>query len=164
MSRMGGDRPATQRRRYRQEAEARSGGRDVESPWDSLEGGILLGAKDWVDEMRRVVKGDAKEQGGLRRLQPRPEWEQVVEAVEAVKGERWESFRDRIGDWGRDMVLLLGRREGALKLGELGELCGGLDYRSVGGAIKKAMVRLGKDQVFQNAHESARKQLTQVKQ
>ena len=40
--------------------------------------------------------------------------------VEAVKGERWEGFRDRIGDRGRDVALLLGRREGGLKLGELG--------------------------------------------
>ena len=80
--------------------------------------------------------------------------------VEAVKGERWEGFRDRLGDWGRDVALLLGRREGGLKLGELGELCGGLDYRTVGGAIKKAMVRLGRDRVFQNAHASARKRLS----
>ena len=104
--------------------------------------------------MRRVVKGDTKEQPEVRRLQVRPNWKQVVEAVVAVKGERWESFRDRIGDWGRDVALLLGRREGGLKLGELGELCGGLDYRTVGGAIKKAMVRLGRDRVFQNAHAS----------
>ncbi len=60
---------------------------------------------------------------------------------------------------GRDMALLLGRREGGLKLGELGELCGGFDHRSVGGALKKAMVRLGKDQVFQSAHESEGKRL-----
>ena len=134
----------------------------MESPWESLEGGIVLGSKEWVDEMRRVVKGDEKEQRELRKLKLRPDWKQVVEAVEAVKGERWESFRDRIGDWGRDVALLLGRREGGLKLGELGELCGGLDYRSVGGAIKKAMLRLGNDQMFQNAHESARKRLNIV--
>ena len=84
--------------------------------------------------------------------------------VEAVKGERWEGFRDRLGDWGRDVALLLGRRESGLKLGELGELCGGLDYRSVGGAIKKAMVRLGKDRVFHNVHDSVRKRLIQVEQ
>ena len=160
LGRMGGDRLATQRRRYRQEAETKIGERDGDSPWDSLEGGILLGAKEWVEQMRRVVKGDAKEQPEVRRLQVRPNWKQVVEAVEAVKGERWESFRDRIGDWGRDVALLLGRREGGLKLGELGEVCGGLDYRTVGGAIKKAMVRLGRDRVFQNAHASARKRLS----
>ena len=31
-------------------------------------------------------------------------------AVEEVKGERWEEFRDRHGDWGRDAALYLGRR------------------------------------------------------
>ena len=28
-----------------------------ESPWDSQEGGILLGAKEWVEQIRHVVKG-----------------------------------------------------------------------------------------------------------
>lgn len=34
------------------------------------------------------------------------------------------------------------------QLGELGDLCEGSDYSSVGGAIKKAMLRLGDGQVF----------------
>ena len=91
-------------------------------------------------------------------------WKQVVEALEAVKGERWEGFRDRLGDRGRDAALLLGRREGGLKLGELGELCRGLNYRTVGGAIQKAMARLARDRVFQNAHASARKRLSMADQ
>ena len=30
--------------------------------------------------------------------------------MESVKGEKWEAFRDRHGDRGRDMVLYLGRK------------------------------------------------------
>ena len=39
--------------------------------------------------------------------------------MERVKGEKWDEFRDRHGDRGRDMVLYLGRRVCGLKLREL---------------------------------------------
>lgn len=55
--------------------------------------------------------------------------------------------------------LVLGRRECGLKLGALGELCGGLDYRTVRGAVKKAMTRLVKDRGFLKTYASARKKL-----
>ena len=57
-------------------------------------------------------------------------------AVEAVKGEAWEDFRDRQGDRSRDVVLWLARRYAGLKLAELGVRAGGLDYRSVGSALR----------------------------
>jgi len=52
-------------------------------------------------------------------LRSRPTWESVVAAVEKVKGEKWEQFRDRSGDWGRDMALLVARRQCGLTLREL---------------------------------------------
>jgi putative transposase len=164
LSRMGGDRESRQRHKYRQEAEALIGENEGGSPWDSLEGGILLGAKEWVEQMRREVKGNEKEQREVRALKVRPNWKQVVKALEAVKGEKWDCFRDRHGDWGRDLALLLGRRECGLKLGELGELCGGLDYRTVGSAVTKAIARVGKHREFQKAYASAQKQLTETEQ
>lgn len=36
-----------------------------------------------------------------------------------VKGEKWEVFRDRHGDWGRDLALWAGRRYCGMRLGEL---------------------------------------------
>jgi len=59
-----------------------------------------------------------------------------VGVVEKVKGEKWEQFRDRYGDAGRDLVLWFGRRHGGLSLRELGELAGGLDCTSVSLAVK----------------------------
>ena len=61
----------------------------------------------------------------------------------------------------RDWALLLGQRECGLKLGELGELCGGLDYRTVGGAVKKAIARVEGDRECQRAYASVQKALTQ---
>ena len=159
-SRMGGNNPSQQRRKYRQEAEALIGKEAGASPWGSLEGGILLGAREWVEQMRRMVKGNEKEQREVRALKVRPSWKQVLAAVEAVRKEKWDSFRDRYGDWGRDLALLMGRRECGLKLGELGELCGGLDYRTVGGAVKKAIARVERDRECQRAYASVQKALT----
>lgn len=36
----------------------------------------------------------------------------------------WTAFRDRYGDWGRDLALYLGRKVAGLKLAELGEAGG----------------------------------------
>ena|SRR5271157_4041950 len=54
----------------------------------------------------------------------------------------WSTFRDRYGDWGRDLVLYLGRKECGLRLRELGEAAGGIDYVSVGAAVQRFARRL----------------------
>ena len=64
-------------------------------------------------------------------------WEQVVAAVEAVKGERWAQFRDRPKDWGRDLAFWLAQRYAGLTLKELAQRGGGLDYTTVGYGIKQ---------------------------
>ena len=61
------------------------------------------------------------------------------------------------GDWGRDVALVLGRREWGLKLEESGRLCGGLDYRTVGTAVKKIIAQLEKDPELAKSHESVRR-------
>ena len=145
LGRMGAKKEATQQRIYREEAERLIGEGTKDQPWDELVGGILLGAERWVQEMRGRVKGNEKEQPEAKALKRRPEWKQVVRALEEVKGEEWDEFRDRYGDWGRNLALLLGRRECGLQLGELGRLCGELDYRTVGSAISKVMQQLKRD-------------------
>ena len=83
----------------------------------------------------------------------------LVAAVEKEKGERWSAFRDRYGDWGRDVALMLGRLECGLKLGELGELCGGMDYRSVGTAVMKMRKRVREDEEAKGIYERIRETL-----
>jgi REP element-mobilizing transposase RayT len=117
----------------------------TESPWERLEAGVVLGGARFVERMRRQLRGDAREQPQLRQMQSRPSWEQVVAAVEKVKGERWESFRDRYGDWGRDLALYVGRRRAGLRLRELAQAAGGLDYGSAAGAVQRFTRRLPTD-------------------
>ena len=62
-------------------------------------------------------------------------WEAIVKAVEQEKGERWMEFRDRYGDWGRDVALWLGRTVGRMRLQELAGKVGGVDYTAVNAAV-----------------------------
>ena len=66
---------------------------------------MVLGGAEFVARMRKLMRGDEKEQPSLRQLRSRPSLAQVVEVIEKLKGEKWDRWRDRHGDWGRDAVL-----------------------------------------------------------
>jgi len=109
----------------------------AESPWDRLEAGLALGGRAFVDRVRRrLQRVNAREQPMARRLQARADWAGIVRAVERAKGESWDEFRDRHGDWGRDVALYLGRRRG-MGLRELAVKAGGIDYGSAASAIRR---------------------------
>jgi len=133
LGQMGGDGKGMvqARRRYRDFVEETVREGRVASPWERLTGQVLLGGADFLRRMRACLSGDEKEQPALRQLRARP----GLAAVEAVKAQPWQRWRDQHGDWGRDAVLHLGRQRCGLTLRELGEAVGGLDYRSVGSAL-----------------------------
>ncbi|MEY2409502.1 MAG: hypothetical protein QOF48_2172 [Verrucomicrobiota bacterium] len=116
-----------------------------ERPWERLIGGVVLGSEAFAKGLFRKLKGNAREQRGLQSLRQCAGWDQIVQAVAGVKGEPWEKFRDRHGDWGRDAVLWLGRRTGRLPLRKLSELAGGMDYTAAGAAVSRFHRRLSKD-------------------
>ena len=91
--------------------------------------------KQFLDKVRKAVAGSAREQPQQRALKRRPRWEKVLQTVQELKQEKWAAFRDRHGDWGRDLALYLGRRECGLSLCELGLAAGGVDYAAVSAAI-----------------------------
>ncbi len=117
----------------------------MESPWERLVTGEVLGTLEFARRLRREATANEREQSSARKLRPKVSWEQVIGAVERVKGESWEEFRDRHGDWGRDMAFWLGRRAGRLRLKQMGELAGGLDYATVGSGISRFGRRLKTD-------------------
>jgi hypothetical protein len=90
-------------------------------------------------------KASRREQPGHKRMMRTVGWRQIVSAVQNVKGEPWETFRDRHGDWGREAVLWLGRRVGRMRLRELAQQMGGLDYSSAGTALGRFGRRLTTD-------------------
>ena len=143
------------RRRYREYVEEAVREGLEESPWERVQGQVLLGGAEFVRRMRGLVKGNPKEQSSVRQLRARASLERVVAVVEEMKGEGWERWRDRHGDWGRDAVLYLGRRYCGLKLRELGEAVGGIDYRSVGWAVTEFEERLRHDKKLRRLVERA---------
>ena len=116
-----------------------------ESPWEHVQAQLVLGGREFLDEIRRQVGVASRKQPQRRALAPRPSWEAVVKAIEKVRGEKWEAFRDRHGDWGREAALYLGRTRSGLRLRELGVAVGGADYAAVSAAIKRFELRLKRD-------------------
>ena len=129
-------------REYTEGAVAQGG---PEPPWQRVVGGIALGSEAFAEQLRREAGGNPREQKSLRSPGWRVSWERIVGAVERAKGERWEEFAERRGDWGREAALWLGRRAGRLRLAELGKLAGGLDYANVSKAVARFTRRLEED-------------------
>jgi hypothetical protein len=115
------------------------------SPWEQLEGRLVLGTRRFMDEVRKQIRGSDREQPQRRALARRPTWEQVVKSVEKARGEPWARFRDRHGDWGRELAMYLGRKAAGLPLRQLGSAVGGLDYAAVSVAVKRFEQRLIQD-------------------
>jgi len=120
---------------YRELAEGRLKQGEQEDIWSKLRWGTVLGSERFGEEMRKRLKVN-RETPGRRRTRERKAWEEVVGAVEKAKGERWDEFRDRHGDWGRDMVLAVARRCTGMTLRELGNRVGDMDYAAVSEAIR----------------------------
>jgi hypothetical protein len=113
-----------------------------ESPWEKLQAGLVLGSEAFLEVIRQQVTGNKREQPALGALEHRPRLAQVIKVVESLKQEKWDDFRDRYGDWGRDLVLYLGRVRCGLKLRELASAVGGIDYTAVGIAVKRFQQKL----------------------
>ena len=109
---------------------------------------MVLGTAEFMEQARRVATGDEREQPGLKALRVRITFEDVVKAVEKEKRETWEQFRDRHGDWGRDMVLVVARHKCGMTQKKIGEAAGDLRTVAVNIAIRHTVNRLSRH-VFQ---------------
>ena len=152
--------PARQRayERYAEEA-VRAG--LAARPWEQLVGGLLLGSREFVAKTRKGL-GLGREQPQSRQMQPRPEWRAVVAAVEWVRGMEWQELKGRRGDWGRDLAWYFGRRECGLRLRQLGELSGGVDYATVSAGAKRIERRLLKDQELAQKAKRVKGKVSQI--
>lgn len=98
---------------------------------------IVLGSAVFRRQISCTVKGDRRQQPQLRYCRERVPCGRVIKAVETVRGESSNSFRDRYGDWGRDAVLCLARRHSGMTLCELGNCVGGVASAAVSEAIRR---------------------------
>ena len=126
------------------------------SPWEQLVERTVLGAERFVRKLRDRLPSKARDVTGLKGLLYRGNWAQVIAAVEAVMQQPWKHFRDRHADPGRDMALYLGRKVAGLKLSELGDAAGNLDFRSVSAAVIRFERKLKRDKHLCKLLENAK--------
>ncbi len=144
---------------YRQQVEKEIREGKDESPWGELIGGLVLGSGEFVGRIRKRIQGDCKEQKAMRILTRGGRcWEEIVSVVESIKGERTEDFWKRHGDWGRDLIWLLCREMGRLKLREIGEKSG-VEYGVVAAGIFHCRRKMEKSDELQKSYKKARGRL-----
>ena len=128
--------PGARTKGYREMVEGRIRQGVEEDLWSQVRWGAVLGAERFARKVRgRIVLGP--ETRGRRELRKRRSFEEVVRMVERIKGESWMEFRDRYGDWGRDLVLWAGRRFCGMRLADLGAKAGGIGNSAVTVAVQR---------------------------
>ena len=146
-----------QRAAYRRLIEERVRQGTEESLGAKVRWGAVLGGERFVRRVRGKVR-PVRETASRGEWRQRRTFEDLVRMVERIKRERWDEFRDRYGDWGRDLVLWAGRQYGGLTLRELGERVGGADYTAVAMAVQRLRSRCRRDRRLRRAMQTVAKQ------
>ena len=125
--------------------------------------GLVLGGEELLEVVRQKTQGASAEQSGARETQPKIEIIRIVAAVSKVKGEPWEMYRDRRGDWGRAMVLMVARRKAGVANEVLAEWLGGKHGSAVTQAVKRLEARLKEDRKLTKIHRQVEIEMSNVK-
>jgi REP element-mobilizing transposase RayT len=135
---------------YRERFRGRIGAGDLGVTWkEKLAGDLVLGGEDFVIKVRELAKGDRLEQKSLRALEKPPvNWESIVAAIEKLWGEPWDEIRQRHGDPGRELAMLIAQRYAGMRLREIGDAVGGLRYPAVSDAVRRTSARLETDRAL----------------
>jgi len=159
LARTGASGAGDQKAAYRKALEDYVRGGYEESWSERLRNRLAVGADVFIQRVKQSVGVMGREWPQKRILRRRVGFDEVVKAVEKVKGEPWQAFVDRQGDWGRDMVFHLCRQATGMTLRELGEAAGGLDYAAVSVAIRRMGQRLREDSALQDVKNRVAKML-----
>ncbi len=109
-----------------------------------LTAALAIGSTSFIEGLRRKVPSKAGSETNARAWRKLLAFDTVVKAVEQVKGEPWQDFADRRGDWGRDLVLYVARTRSGRTLAELGVLAG-MSVDGVSKAVQRMCARLSDD-------------------
>ena len=116
----------------------------LESPWEGLVGGVVLG--DIAYARKLLSKGRLKEeaQSGARWMRRQVEWKGLVRAAEKIRGEPWKLWAERHADWGRDGVMYVAVRYGGMRLVEVVRQAG-MKYYAAAQAVRRFAQALADD-------------------
>lgn len=129
--------PAERRRQYRETTKSLLRKSVEETGRERLNDALAVGGEAFRDKIKRLAGGGDREIRGKRELRRRVSFEDVVRAVEQVKGEKYEEFVNRRGDWGLPLVMWLARRCCGMTLQEIGAELGGKDYAAVSDRLRR---------------------------
>ena len=153
---LGGGMAKERRRLYRQDCEAAVSDEEPDRPWEGVVGGLALGSQEFLEKLLGNSGVEDLDREARARLMARPSFPDIVRMVEELKSQPWAAFRDRRGDWGRDLALYLGRELGAMTLAELGQAVEASSRMTVSVALRRFRERLSQD-------KSLRKRLAEAK-
>lgn len=156
---LGGGRGKERRRLYRQDCEAALKEGELECPWEAVVGRLVLGSQEFLERLLEKDLDGELEGEVKARLAPRPSFAEVVRAVEGIKDEAWSAFRDRRGDWGRDLALHLGRQLGGMCLAALAQEVDAGNRMTVSVALRRFGQRLSQDKPLRKRLAEATKAL-----
>jgi len=108
-----------------------------ESKDERLRDAIAIGSERFVRQVKGLAKGAGREVEGKRELRRRVRFEEVVSAIEGMRGQAWAEIVNQRGDWARPLAMWAARRYCGLTLRETGEHFEGLDYAAAGMALKR---------------------------
>jgi len=145
-------------RRYRLDCQGQVRDETCEAPWESVVGRLVLGGEQFVQKLLGQ-RGGRRKSELAQALSSRPSFAEVIGVVEALKGERWLSFRDRRGDWGRELALYLGREVCGLTLSQLQAAVEAGTAMGVSSAVRRFAERLAKEKPLRKGLQQAMKEL-----
>ena len=109
---------------------------------------VAIGKTEFLDRARSIAKGLTREHCRRDFLKDRPGLDNIIAAVEQVKGEDWKEFRGRYGDSGRDVVFYLAKMRCGLTYAELGSAAGEVEAGTVAQSVFRLKHRLKKDKLL----------------
>jgi len=136
---------------YRRQLEEMAGLGKWEESWKgSIKASVLHGTEKFVAGMLKELKGDRREQTGMRDKERLGlEWSRIVAAIEQVWKAPWDEVSRQRGNGAVGLAYYLGQRHAGMTLRELGKYMGGVEYPAVSVAIARFQNRLKTERSLQ---------------
>lgn len=112
---------------------------------EQLSDSLAVGSEKFISRLRDGLGIPGREESGKAKVRQRRSFADVIRAVERQKGERWEEFRGRRGDWGKGHVYWFAREMSGMTLREVGAASGGLDYGAVSEVVRRYQKELAEN-------------------
>jgi hypothetical protein len=132
-------------KRYQRELEEAAGLVELATDWKGeLSATLLLGSNEFVVRMKKLLKGNRREQTGLRKTGGEAvSWKAISAAISEVWSQDWAKLEAGHGNGALGAALYLARKRSDKTLRELGGLAGAMQYPAVTMAIRRLAKRVG---------------------